>query len=138
MEPSLDIAALIKGLRDRSVFLRQRAARGLGQANLTTLRGSPQAATALTSALGDSNKYVRVAAAHALARLAPDRPGGVEALMQLLGDEHRDVRLAAATALAELGRDAKGAVAALKGLANDPHPPVRQQAADALKKIAGE
>lgn len=135
MEPSAEIATFLKGLRDRSVYLRQKAARGLGHAHLTTLRASPQAATALASALGDSNKYVRVAAAYALARLAPERPAGVEALIQLLGDEHRDVRLSAAAVLGDLGRDAKGAVPALKALASDPHPPVRQQAAESLQKI---
>lgn len=135
MEPSAEIATLLKGLRDRSVFLRQKAARGLGHAHLVTLRGTPQAAPALTSALGDSNKYVRVAAAFALARLAPDRPTGVETLVQLLGDEHRDVRLSAASALGDLGRDAKAAVPALKALASDPHPPVRLQASEALQKI---
>jgi|GEM_PF-6580049 len=135
MEPSAEIALLLKGLRDRSVFLRQKAARGLGHAHLATLRGTPQAAPALASALGDSNKYVRAAAAFALARLAPERPTGVDALVQLLGDEHRDVRLSAASALGDLGRDAKAAVPALKALASDPHPPVRLQATEALQKI---
>ena len=87
----------------------------------------------MTSSLGDSNKYVRVAAAYALARISP---AGVDALMQLLGDEHRDVRLSAAQALGDLGKEAKGAIAAPKAWADDPHPPVRLQAADALKKVS--
>jgi HEAT repeat protein len=133
MEPSPDIGALARALKDRSVSVRQRAARSLGQVPLEAARKSSLIAPALASVLDDSNKYVRAAAAFGLARV--EDPRGMPVLTELLRDEHRDVRAAVAIYLGELGDLARLVIPALEAAAKDAQPEVRQRASEALAKI---
>lgn len=133
MEPSADIGALTRALKDRSVSVRQRAARALGQVPLEVARKSSLMAPALAGVLDDANKYVRAAAAFGLARV--EDPRGMPVLTELLRDEHRDVRTMAAIALGDLGALARVAVPALEAAAHDAQPEVRQRASEALAKV---
>ena len=59
--------------------------------------GDPRAVEPLVKALGDDDRYVRIAVATALGQLGD--PRAVEPLVKALGDDNIDVRIAVATAL---------------------------------------
>ena len=135
MEPSREVSLLLKELRERSVFLRQRAAKELGRVDPALVPQHPELSTALRQALHDPNKYVQIAAASTLVRLEPASPLGLEKLQSLLTDDHRDVRANAAVALGDLGPAAQAAVAALQAALQDSHAMVRTRIEEALQKI---
>jgi hypothetical protein len=60
------------------------------------------AVPALTAALKDPNKNVRVGAAYALAKIGPDARPAIPKLREALKDRDLDVRAGAAYALKEL------------------------------------
>ena len=135
MEASPDISALIAGLNDRSPYLRQKAAKRLAGCAEQAAAAADQVVPALKQALTDENKYVRLAAAVAMARIAPKKPESIRTLAGLLSDEHRDIRASAAVALGELGPLAKAAEGKLRQAAADDQELVRRSAAEALERI---
>ena len=95
----------------------------------------------LAAAFQDSEAFVRVWAAAALARVAP--PGGesVTVLIAELGDELAFVRSLAAWHLGRLGPAFRGieqAILPLRQLAGDEDPSVRVEAALALGMLEGK
>jgi HEAT repeat protein len=101
------VSALARGLVDPDPQAR-RAALDL----LETLGPVAQpAAPALVNSLGDSDKFVRWAAARTLGKMSPvARDSAVPAFARLLGDTDLDVQLAAAAALERYGAAARSAV----------------------------
>ncbi|MBI3857644.1 MAG: HEAT repeat domain-containing protein [Planctomycetes bacterium] len=92
---------------------------------------------ALLKRLKDEEGDVRVKAAEALIKIAPEKHGGT-ALAGLAGglkDPDLLVRVLAAEVLGRLGPRAKEAAAALAAAIQDPEPEVRQAAREALKKV---
>ncbi len=129
-EPSGEPAVLLARLSDRSIYLRQQAAKRLGEFELNDQQRA-EALYGLKQLLDDPNKYVLLAAAVAIQRLAGVNEAGVneagvneagvdqagvdqagvdqagvdqaaEALFDLMADPHRDIRVAAITAVGEL------------------------------------
>jgi HEAT repeat protein len=98
------------------------------------------AVPALVKRLRDPDGDVRVAAAAALVKIAPDKHTDV-ALATLLAELKNPeilVRIVAADALGDLGSRAKGAAGGLQTAQQDPEPEVRQAATEALRRIAGK
>ncbi|HXX92326.1 MAG TPA: HEAT repeat domain-containing protein, partial [Planctomycetota bacterium] len=96
------------------------------------------AVPALEKRLKDRQEDVRLAAAEALLKIAPDR--SPETALGVLSGELKNrevlVRILAAEALGRLGTRARSSEAALESALKDPEPEVRQAVAQALKKIS--
>ncbi len=91
---------------------------------------------ALTEALKDRDRFVRVSAAKALGNIGGEAGEAVAALVGLLKDEEPLARAAAATALSKLGGDARAALPALYELQNEQATVVRIAVVEAINKIA--
>jgi HEAT repeat protein len=75
---------------------------------------STKAGTALVTALGDANRFVRWAAARTVSKIPPvEVEATVPALVRMLDEADLDLRIAAATALDHFGPLAKASVPAL-------------------------
>lgn len=100
--------ALATGLSDKDVRGRRAAIDVLE----TMGPAAGGATTALTTALSDSDRFVRWAAARTLGKIgSPQANEAVPALGVLLNDPDLDLRLAAVVALARFGSASKGALA---------------------------
>ncbi len=89
----------------------------------------------------DSESFVRVWAAAALARVEPENPNAIPALVAGTRDEIYFVRSLAAWHLGRLGPRHPGieaAVPELRELLNDNDPSVRAEALEALGNLAGK
>jgi len=113
-------------------------ARAVGATALGEI-GPPAASAvpALVKRLKDEDGDVRVAAAVALVRIAPDQHAdlAVSAIVAELKNPDLLVRILAADALGELGSRARSAIPALGSALKDPEPEVRQAAKDAQSKV---
>ena len=123
---SLAAEALIEGLANEDMHVRETSSRALGRL------GDQQAVEPLIETLADQEEDVRQAAAQALGELGD--PRAVEPLIDRLTDENRRVRQAVAEALGELG-DPEAALPLIERLA-DQDEQVRRAASGALEKIA--
>lgn len=92
---------------------------------------------ALLKRLKDEDGDVRVAAAVALVRIAPDKhaEAALAAIVAELKNPDLLIRIVAADALGDLGPRARPAAAALNGALKDPEPEVRQAAKDAQSRV---
>jgi HEAT repeat protein len=104
--------------------------------------GPPAAAAVpdLLRRLKDGDGTVRIAAAVALVKIAPDKhtDTAVQTLIVQLKNDDVLARVLAAQALGELGPSGKPGQGALEQAARDPEPQVREAAAAAHKAIAGK
>lgn len=123
---------LAEVLFDANPSVRRNSAWAIGE--LTNMRSveRTEAVPALISLLGDSDEWVRMAAARALGEVRDERAG--EGLIAALSDGHEQVREVAAWALSEL-KDEQAVQALCKLLLEDSQPEVRQMAAMALGEI---
>lgn len=101
-----------------------------GGGNILSVYGG-KAFEYLVNSLCDQDKWVRIAAADALAGLADTRC--FQYIVTLLGDKDPDVRFAASVSLGKLG-DAR-AIRPLESACHDPNYFVRQGAGESLKKL---
>jgi HEAT repeat protein len=116
------LTGLLSG--DADPVVRARAAAALGTI------GGPEAAAALTAALGDQDASVRVSAVSSLGRMREE--GAVGSVVQILaGDRDASVRRAAIWALSSL--QSEDAHRAIEAAAADPDWSVRRAAAGALR-----
>ncbi len=130
---SLVVEKLLGYEGDGSDGARAIGAEMLGECGPAALAAVP----ALVKRLKDEEGDVRVKAAEALIKIAPEKHAEA-ALARLAGDlKDADlfVRTLAAEALGRLGSRAKDVSAALAAAIQDPEPEVRQAARDALKKV---
>ncbi|HVE42961.1 MAG TPA: HEAT repeat domain-containing protein [Planctomycetota bacterium] len=129
----LIVAKLLEDERQGSFGARAIGARLLGEC------GPAAAATlpALTKLLQDLDGDVRVAAAEALMKIAPETQGEAALGALIEGLKHPDllVRLRAAEALGGRGAQAKSGLPALRAAVQDPEAEVRQAAKDAVQRI---
>jgi HEAT repeat protein len=127
------IGKLLEDERQGSFGARATGARLLGECGPAARSTSP----ALAKLLKDPDGDVRVAAAEALLKIAPEDHG--EAALGALADglRHADllVRVRAADALGGRGAQSKGVLAALRAVLQDPEPEVRRAAQEAVRKI---
>jgi hypothetical protein len=94
------------------------------------------AAPAVVKELADNNRFVRWAAARALAKIGPaDAEHAVPALTQLLRDADCDLQTSAAVALAAYGPAARPAVLPLTAALASESPALRVAALDALDRL---
>jgi HEAT repeat protein len=102
---------------------------------------APEAVPSLIEALRDSESFVRVWAAAALARVEPEHPDVIPALVAGTRDGISFVRSLAAWHLGRLGPRHPGievAVPDLRELLNDNDPSVSAEALVALENLAGK
>jgi HEAT repeat protein len=102
---------------------------------------APEAVPPLAEALRDSESFVRVWAAAALARVEPEHPDVIHALVAGTRDGTSFVRSLAAWHLGRLGPRHPGievAVPDLRELLNDNDPSVCAEALVALENLAGK
>ncbi|QGJ71414.1 Hypothetical protein PBC10988_31190 [Planctomycetales bacterium 10988] len=139
MSEPMPLKQVLQELAHNSSYLRQRAVKTLAERSAEkdrwTQEERDQALTALEITLNDKNKYVRLTAAQAMARLDPSRNEPAQVLGELLADSHRDVRASAAIALGGLGASAKNAIPILKTSLNDPVESVRKRVMEALDEL---
>ena len=130
----LVVRNLLEDERRGSFGARATGARLLGDCGAAALPALP----AVTKLLKDPDGDVRVAAAEALLKIAPQKPG--EAALGVLADALKSpellVRLRAADALGGRGAQAAGALSALRAAVQDAEPEVRQAAQEAVRRIA--
>ena len=130
----LIVGKLLESERQGSFGARATGARLLGDCGAAALPVMPAVARLLKDPDGD----VRVAAAEALLKIAPEKQG--EAALGVLADGLKSpdllIRLRAAEALGGLGPRARGTRSALRAALQDPEPEVRQAAQEAVKKVA--
>jgi HEAT repeat protein len=94
------------------------------------------AAPAIVTQLSDNNRFVRWAAARALAKIGPaDAEHAVPALTQMLRDPDSDVQIIAAVALATYGPAASSALLPLTAALASEKPALRAAALQALDRI---
>ena len=155
------IADLIQQLSSNNFFVRQHAAKQLGNLGLAARDAVPalgkllhdfhpdvrnSAAKALgqigtpsvdvlVEALKARNPGVRTRAAQALGQAGPDAKEAVPALIHALKDNQVDVRVAAVDALGEMGEEGKEAAPYLARLFHDPSLRVRERVRVALASI---
>jgi HEAT repeat protein len=94
---------------------------------------SPEALTAITGALADETKGVRLAAVGAVGAAGPQGAKAVPALRRMLADDSGEVQKAAIEALGKIGPKAEAATPTLVGLMKDKD--VGEEATAALVKI---
>jgi HEAT repeat protein len=131
----MPVEALVPGLSDRDVKTR------LATIDVLEALGpaAAPAGQALVKALGDSNRFVRWAAARALGTIGAVVPEtAVPALIKLLSDSDVDLRVAAATTLARYGQAARPALPALIGALGGDDATLRVAALNALASIGLE
>ena len=130
----LMVGKLLEDERQGSFGARATGARLLGECGAAALPAVP----ALLKLLKHPDGDVRVAAAEALFRIAPEPHG--EASLGMLSAALRDPELLnrrrAAWALGERGPQAAAALPALRAAVQDPEPEVRTAAQEAIRKIA--
>ena len=136
--PRQPFPAAVKALQDLDPNVRYSACYALGRIGPPALA----AKAPLQQVLTDSDPFLSLVAAWALARVAPDCsdtvPKSVPLLVRALDDPEPMIRLEAATSLRCLGPQAKQAAAALKKVArDDPSDLVRDMAASARAVGAG-
>ena len=90
---------------------------------------------ALIEALKDTEPWLFVVAADALAKIGPDAKAAVPALIEAVKDNVESVRSRAAYTLGKIGPEAKAAVPALIEVLKDENENVRRNAAEALRII---
>jgi HEAT repeat protein len=131
---TLVVQKLLDYEADDSDGARVVGAQMLGELGTLALPAVP----ALKKRLKDRQADVRVAAAEALVKIAPEKES--EAAIGILAAELKHpeplVRILSAEALGRLGPRAKGAEAPLEAVLKDPEPEVREAAQEALKKMA--
>jgi HEAT repeat protein len=129
----LIVGKLLEDERQGSFGARATGARVLGECGAAALSTLP----ALVKVLKDPDGDVRVAAAEALLKIAPELQG--EAALGVLADALKSpdllIRRRAAEALGGRGARAKGALPALRAAVQDPEPEVRQAALEAVQRI---
>ncbi len=129
----LIVAKLLQNEHQGSFGARATGARLLGECGPAALSAAP----ALARLLKDPDGDVRVAAAEALLRIAPETQG--EPALAALGDALQSpdllVRRRAAEALGGRGAKAGGALPALRAAAEDTEPEVRMAALEAVRRI---
>jgi HEAT repeat protein len=130
---SLIVRNLLEDERRGSFGARATGARLLGDCGAVALPVVP----AVVKLLKDPEADVRVAAAEALLKIAPEKQG--EAALAVLAEALKSpdllIRLRAAEALAGLGPQAKGTLPALRTALQDPEPEVRLAAREAVKRL---
>lgn len=130
------IGRLLEDERQGSFGARATGARLLGDCGPAAASTTP----ALSKLLKDPDADVRVAAAEALLKFAPETPN--DALLGVIVDALQSpgllVRRRAAEALGGRGVQAAAALPALRAALQDPEPEVRQAVQDAVRKIAGK
>jgi HEAT repeat protein len=121
---------------DGSDGARAVGATALGELGAAAVSALP----ALVKRLKDEEGDVRVAAAVALIKIAPEKhpEAALAAIVAELKNPDLLIRVIAADALGDLGPRARSTSAALNGAVRDPEPEVRQAAKDALPKIASK
>jgi hypothetical protein len=132
-----DLPALVGALKDTEPFVRQAAARALGDVGSRSV--SPAALAALKAAAKDNDPDVRRAATEAYATILVGSAtiDDVPALVATLKDTEPFVRQAAARALGKVGSRSvsPAALTALKAAAKDDDPDVRRAATGAIGSI---
>jgi len=128
------VGKLLEDERQGSFGARATGARLLGECGAAALPAAP----ALVRLLKDPDGDVRVAAAEALLKIAPENDAPLAVLADALKNPDLLVRLRAADALGGRGARARVALPALRAAVQDAEPEVRQAAQDALKKIGAE
>ena len=129
----LVVGRLLENERQGSFGARATGARLLGDCGAAALPVLPAVAKLLKDPEGD----VRVAAAEALLKIAPEKQGeaALVALAEALKSPDLLVRLRAAEALGGLGPRAKGVLPDLRAVLQDPEPEVRHAAREAVKRV---
>jgi HEAT repeat protein len=129
----LVVGKLLQDERQGSFGARATGARLLGDCGPAALATMP----ALAKLLKDPDGDVRVAAAEALLKIAPDLQGeaALRVLAELLKSPELLVRLRAALALSGLGAQARAVLPALRDAVQDAEPEIRQAALEAVQKI---
>jgi HEAT repeat protein len=123
-------SALLEALKDKEPTVRLNAARSLGQVHYDNKQA---VIAALSAALKDPDKGVRVAAAEARTRAFALGPSDVAVLVDLLKHEDMEARAIAARALERMGRRARAAIPALiEAVRNNTAREVDQAAIQAL------
>ena len=125
----------IAALSSDEPLLRRLAAHALGEIGP---HAGDDATAALTAALNDSECFVRVWAAAALAKVAPGNPRTVPVLIAGLADPRYHVRSLAAWQLGRLGPEYPRIASAgqpLRGLQSDADPSVRVEIRLALQRL---
>ena len=127
------VGMLLEHERHGSFGARATGARLLGECGAVALPVLPSVAKLLKDPDGD----VRVAAAEALLKIAPEKQADVAlpVLADALKSPELLVRLRAAEALAGRGAQARSVLTALEGAFQDPEPEVREAAREAVKRI---
>jgi HEAT repeat protein len=126
-------AAVAKVFADKNGFVRWGAVRVLH--NMAP-QAPDKAVPALTLALKDDNKTVRLTAANALRRYGPKASEAVGPLGAAVGDAEPRVRLGAINALASIGEKAASQTGVLiRALKDDKTPEARAAAAKALSRL---
>jgi HEAT repeat protein len=128
------VAVLTEVLGGKSGYLRERAARALGEIGAEAKAALP----ALAAALADKEAGVRAAAAEALGRL-PTAKADIDRLAMLLDDAEVQVRLSAAQSLWTLAPAVRGrALPVLSKELTHKSPAVRRRAAEILGGCGGD
>ena len=134
LEPAcrMMIGKLLEDERQGSFGARATGARLLGECGAAALPAVPALAKLLQHPDGD----VRVAAAEALLKIAPEKHGdaSVGALADALKHADLLIRRRAAEALGGRGPQASAALPALRAAVQDPEPEVRTAAEEAIRK----
>src|ERR1700741_2536070 len=128
----------VAALKSSDSLERRLAAHALAEIGRTAREA---AVPALTEALRDSESFVRVWAAAALARVEPENPDAIPALIAGTRDGIYFVRSLAAWHLGRLGPRHPGieaAVPELRELLNDNDPSTRAEALVALGNLSGK
>jgi HEAT repeat protein len=128
------VSKLLEDERQGSFGARATGARLLGDCGSAALPAAP----ALTRLLQDPDGDVRVAAAEALLKIAPDKAAPLAVLLDALKHSDLLIRSRAAQALGGRGPQAAGAADALRAALQDPEPEVRRAAQEALRNIGAK
>ena len=96
---------------------------------------SPEAVTGLLTALGDSDAYVRAAAASSLGQWGQASPEVITGLLTVLSDSDAYVRKAAASSLVQLGQTSPEVITGLLSALGDSESRVRESAASSLGQL---